>query len=350
MKAGSSLNGSTPHRTNGRAHEAERRCPTCGTPVTDIVYSAILLQTRQHDAEIEKAVTQRFTVQIAEAEKAKRAEIDAAVKVATQALREGQSSAIAAALEAERRRSEKAVADAVTAAKVEFATEKARLETTLADVQRKLQARTPHDRGEPAEVSLAEAIAAVLPATDIVRRVEKGQPGVDVVVEIVHGNTVVGRIAVDSKAHARWQNSFCTKLRADQLRIDAAFGILSTSVFPRGASQLHVQDGVIICDPNRVPVLVSLLRQIIVEGYTHKRGAEARNKKAEAVLKFLMSKQAHDLFDKLVGTTRSLEALDAAEVKSHQSVWTKRAGLLRDVLDIHDIVSSTISGIIEGGK
>ena len=92
---------------------------------------------------------------------------------------------------------EKAVADAVNAAMIEFATEKARLETTLADVQRKLQARTPHDRGEPAEQSLHDALVAVLPPTDIVRRVEKGQPGVDVVVEIVLGNSVISKIVIE---------------------------------------------------------------------------------------------------------------------------------------------------------
>src|SRR5262249_22326961 len=128
--------------------------------------------------ELEQEVEAKFSRQLAEAEKKRKREVDAAVKAATQALREGQQAAIAAALDAERKRSEKAVADAVNAAMIEFATEKARLETTLADVQRKLQARTPHDRGEPAEVALADAVAAVLPSTDICRRVEKGRLGV----------------------------------------------------------------------------------------------------------------------------------------------------------------------------
>jgi hypothetical protein len=347
----STLNGSTPQRrANGRDHVAECTCPTCGSVISKTVHTAILLQSRQHDAEIEKAITARFTVQLAEAQKVKRAEIDAAVKAATTALRDGQSAAIAAALEAERKRSEKAVADAVNAAMIEFATEKARLETTLADVQRKLQARTPHDRGEPAEQSLHDALVAVLPPTDIVRRVEKGQPGVDVIVEIVHGNTVVGKIVIDSKAHARWQNSFCTKLRADQLREGAAFGILSSSVMPKGASHLHLQEGTIVCHPDRVPVLVTLLRKVIVDNHVQKRGAEARNKKAEAILTFLLSGQADDLFTRLVAATRSLATLDATEVKSHQTTWTKRAGLIRDVVDIHDSLTTTISDIVSGGR
>ena len=351
LKAGSSLNGSTPHgRANGRAHEAECTCPTCGSVISKIVHTAILLQSRQHDAEIEKEVTARFTVQLAEAEKAKRLEVAAAVKAATTALRDGQAAAIAAALEAERKRSEQAVTAAVNAAMIEFATEKARLETTLADVQRKLQARTPHDRGEPAEQSLHDALVAVLSPTDIVRRVEKGQPGVDVIVEIVHGKAAVGKIVIDSKAHARWQNSFCTKLRADQLREGAAFGILSTSVMPKGVSQLHVQESTIVCHPDRVPVLVTLLRKVIIDSHVQKRGAEARNRKAEAILAFLLSGQADDLFTKLVATSHSLEALDAAETKSHRSTWDKRASLIREIVTVHDMFTATISDIVSGGR
>jgi hypothetical protein len=337
-------------RSNGRAHAAECTCPTCGSVIPEMVHKAILGRQRAHDAEIERAVGARFAKQIAEAEKKRKSEIDAAVKAATKSLRDGQTGVVTAAIQAERERADKAVADAVNATKLEFATERVRLESALADLQKKVQAKSPFDRGEPAEVSLFDAIVAAVPPTDVVRRVEKGRPGVDVVVEIVHGNTVVGKIAIDSKAHARWQNAFCVKLRQDQLRENAAFGILSSSVFPKGASQLHVQDGVIVCHPDRVPVLVSLLRRIILDGHTQKRGSEARNKKAEAVLKFLLSKQADDLFAKLVSTTRSLEALDMGEVKSHQSTWTKRSGLIREILQVHDSFTGTIGDIIGGGQ
>jgi hypothetical protein len=320
-----------------------------------MVHKAILGRQRAHDAEIEKAVEARFAKQVAQIEKGRKTEIAKAVREATQmaevklaAIRSNQTGVVAAALAAEHERSEKAVAAAVEATKIEFATEKVRLEATLADVQRKLQSRTPHDRGEPAEVSLFDAIIAVLPPTDIVRRIEKGRPGVDVVVEIVSGNSVVGKIAIDSKAHARWQNSFCQKLRADQLREKAAFGILSSSVFPKNASQLHVQDGVIVCYPDRVPVLVTLLRRIILDGHVQKRSTEARNKKAEAALSFLVSREADDLLEKLVERTRSLETLDATEKKTHASTWTKRAALIREVLEVHTDFTTAISGIVSG--
>src|SRR5438270_9758576 len=100
----------------------------------------------------------------------------------------------------------------------------------------------PHELGEPAEVDLFGSLQAALP-DDRVSRVGKGQRGPDVVIEILHHEAAVGLIIVESKNHARWSNKFVEKLKADQLARGADFAILSSSTFPKGVRQLHIDEG-----------------------------------------------------------------------------------------------------------
>jgi len=118
---------------NGHAGVGECHCPLCFSVLAPDRYAAVVGSLSARESEIEQTISARFTRQIADAERKRKVEIDAAVKAATKALRDGQAGIVAATIAAERERSDKVVAEAVNAVKIEFATEKARLETTLAE-------------------------------------------------------------------------------------------------------------------------------------------------------------------------------------------------------------------------
>jgi hypothetical protein len=214
-------------------------------------------------------------------------------------------------------------------------------------MQRRLQSKTAHQLGEPAEVDLSEALVAAFP-DDRISRVVKGVRGPDVIVEVVDHGEVVGKIVLDSKNHARWSNRFTTKLRSDQLAEGADHAILSSSIMPAGARQLHVQDNVIVADPARVVVLVHLLRKQIIDNFRLKLGAEARNEKADKLYSFILSATSDDLFDRLLKLTSDLAALDATEAKAHQSTWMKRAELVEGVIIVREQFCGVVADIIGG--
>jgi hypothetical protein len=97
--------------------------------------------------------------------------------------------------------------------------------------------------GEPAEFDLYETLRSEF-GGDKIARVGKGVKGPDIILQVVHSGAVTGSIAIDCKNHKRWQSVFTRKLRADQLAEGADFAVLSTSTFPKGARQLHIQDNV----------------------------------------------------------------------------------------------------------
>ena len=348
------------HKPNGVAFDMT--CPYCGQPVSRKEFREIQARVEAEEkarlAKLEKALADKAT---AELQKAKQKAAELAQKEIDKVKRDARTEITKFREQAQRNQdairrqtTEAALAtvaakvtDAVNAEKLRHAGEKLALEGQLADMQRRLQAKTAHQLGEQPEVDLFEALETAFP-DDGVSRVLKGQKGPDVIVEVNHGGAVVGKIVLDSKNHARWSNKFTTKLRTDQLAEGADFAILSTSVFPASARELHIQDGVIVASPQRVVVLVHLLRRQIVENYRLRLTAAARDEKAEKLLAYIVSPTCTDLLDRIVSLTRDMADLDRLETAAHQKTWTKRADLLRTLNTIHEEFSSTISRIIAG--
>jgi hypothetical protein len=225
--------------------------------------------------------------------------------------------------------------------------EKLRLESRLADMQRQLQAKPAHQRGEPAEADLYDTLRVSFPG-DQISRVSKGTSGPDVIMRVVHASDIAGCIILDSKDHATWQNKFTAKLRADQHTLGADFAILSSNVFPAGTRELHIQDGVIVAHPERVPVLVHLLRRLIVENFRLKRTSKARNTKADMLFNYIVSPECRDLMEKAGKLSMAMAGLDAKEEKSHRTTWKARSALIVGVQAAYGNLSDAINGITEG--
>jgi hypothetical protein len=308
----------------------EIHCPYCGQQISRKQYREIRTQIEAQEtariAKVEQTLKDRFAEQV-------------------RLLKANQETAIKQRLEAQRGSFEKAKAQAVAAERTKAYADRMRLDTQLQDLQRQIQRKTANELGEEGEVDLYEALRHEFPG-DTLTRVAKGMPGPDIIHRIVHNGTVIGTIVLDSKNTSRFLSRYVTKLRADQLREQADHAIISTTVFPPGARQLTVKDNVIVAAPARVAVVVHLLRRQIVHLHVLRVGNEARQEKAEALYRYIVSPVGTDQLDRIVGLTGDLTDLDATETKAHQQVWRKRAGLIAAIRDAKDQFSDAIDGII----
>jgi hypothetical protein len=325
---------------------AEPRCPYCGQEIVggqdqaDEILARIENTERARLARQETALKQQFMRQQQQAQTKVKAEIAKAVREATATTEKK--------LKLVRDQQAGVVAAAVSTEKLQHAAEKLRLESALADMQRKLAAKPAYAIGEPAELDLYDAMVKACP-DDVVTRVRRGTRGPDVRIQVcLGGNTPIGSIILDSKVHARWSGGFTTKLRADQIAEGADFAILSTTVFPAGAHELHLQDGVIVSSPQRVPVLVQLLRREIVEHHRLKLTTHARDERAEALLAYIVSPACGDLLDRLHAATDALIDIEVKEVSVHQATWRKRGELLRAVQKTQEDLIAAFDAITSG--
>jgi len=96
-----------------------------------------------------------------------------------------------------------------------FSRERESWEKKLKELEHKVQRKTAQEMGDGAEIDLYEVLRAEFPR-DKIDRIKKGQPGADILHEVLYKGESCGRIIVDSKNRQRWGHEYVSKLRQDQ--------------------------------------------------------------------------------------------------------------------------------------
>lgn len=222
-----------------------------------------------------------------------------------------------------------------------------KLQKQMELMQRQLDQKTADQLGEGAEIDLFETLRESFDG-DRITRIKKGQPGADILHEVVHNRQVCGSILYDSKNHGAWRSSFVEKLRADQLAAKADHAVLATSSFPSGARQLCVQDCIVVCNPARVVELVRIVREHIIQSHRLRLSAHERGKKAESLYRFINSDRCQQLMNRYEGIAEDLLDLDVKEVKAHETNWKRRGQLIRDAQKTHADFRTEVDRIVDG--
>jgi Uncharacterized protein conserved in bacteria (DUF2130) len=343
---------------NQHGHAAAGRCPMCEQPIgQDIARKIEAKQREQYEAALVKAraeaasaAEQKVTAARAEAKlaaetaaTAKLADIQAKLAQAEQA-KAAANEQIAALKAAEEAAIEKRVAevqedlqrqkeDLLREKEAAVLAEKAKvlkLQSDLADVQRKLEGKSANELGEGSEVDLFEQLKAAFDGDRIVR-VGKGVNGADVIHEVIHNGRVCGKIVYDAKNRNAWQNEFATKLRADKIAQGADHAILSSNKFPKDKAQVHYQDGVIVAAPARVPAIVQLLRDQVVRMHELRVSKEGREQKSIEIYAFITSEHCKQLIDQVETQAARMLELDGKEQEAHRRLWDQRKKLITTV-------------------
>jgi hypothetical protein len=205
-----------------------------------------------------------------------------------------------------------------------------KLTNELADMQRKLEGKSAHELGEGSDVNLYEQLRATFDG-DRIQRVPKGVNGADVIHEVVHNGRTCGKIIYDAKNRDAWQNTFAVKLNADKLAQGADHAILSSNKFPRDKREIHLQDGVIVASPARVPAIVEILRDQLIRLHEARVSNEQRDSKTEELYAFIISEHCKQLIAQVETQAGKMLDLDAKEVESHRRVWDARKKLINAV-------------------
>jgi len=298
-------------------------------------------------AEVTVTVEAAAQARITGAEQAKAEAVARAVAAEVQArtLQETQEAQLAERLREQREALEAAKTEAVNAEKSAAFEEKLKLSAKMEELQRALDKKTAEELGEGAEIDLFEALKGEFDG-DRIERVNKGQPGADILHTIINNGRECGTIIYDSKNHNAWRNDFVTKLRSDQMATKAEHAILSARKFPSGERHLHVQDGILIASPARVVALVQIVRQHLIQTHTLRMSNEERTQKIAVLYSFITSQQCADMFASLDAQAEALLEIQVKEKKAHDAVWKQQGTLIRSTQKVHAELRNQIDSII----
>jgi hypothetical protein len=235
-----------------------------------------------------------------------------------------------ASLATQREVLEKAREDAVNAEKARAFEENQKLTNKVSDLQRALENKTAEELGEGAEINLFETLKKEFPEDDI-QRIPKGTPGADIVHVVMYCGKKCGTIIYDSKNHNQFRNEHVSKLRTDQLAAEAEHAILSTRKFPQGARQLHLQDGVLLANPARVVLVVTLIRQQLLQLYAQRVSGVERESKTAELYDFIVSEQFSSLLSRIDERSEDLLEQQAKEMRWHENNWKKQGEAIRAI-------------------
>jgi hypothetical protein len=202
-----------------------------------------------------------------------------------------------------------------------------KLTSELADLQRKLEGKTAHELGEGSEIDLFEQLRSVF-QSDRIQRVPKGVNGADVIHEVVHNGRACGKIIYDAKNRNAWQNNFAVKLNADKLVQGADHAILSSNKFPKDKREIHLQDGVIVASPARVPAIVEILRDQLIRLHELRVSNEERGSKTDELYTFITSEHCKQLIAQVETQAGKMLDLDTKEQEAHRRLWDTRKKLI----------------------
>ncbi len=229
----------------------------------------------------------------------------------------------------------------------EFNRERESLQKKAKTMEQQLQKKTANELGDGAEIDLFEALREAFTG-DQITRVQKGQPGADILLEVLYKGQTCGRIIIDSKNRQGWQNVYVTKLRQDQVEARAEQAILASAAFPEGKKEMCIESGVIVVSPARVVHIVQILRQAMITMHVRGLSIKERAGKMSRLYELITSESYSRRFSEAGKLTKDILDLDVQEKKAHDNVWKKRGTVATRINYVLREIETEVAAVIEG--
>ena len=213
-------------------------------------------------------------------------------------------------------------------------------------LEHQLQKKTANELGDGGEIDVFESLRDAFQG-DKITRIQKGQPGADILHEILYKGEVCGRIVTDSKNRQGWQNAYVTKLRQDKVEANAEHAILATTVFPAGKKELYIQSDVIVVSRARVVDITHLLRQAMIAMYIKGLSLKERSNKMTQLYNLITSQPYSKKFAEAGKLAQDILDLDVQEKKDHDLVWRKRGALASRMKGVLREIDTDVAAIVE---
>jgi hypothetical protein len=209
----------------------------------------------------------------------------------------------------------------------------ASMQRQIEELKRKAEQGSQQLQGEVQELALESQLKAKFPG-DTIRPVPKGQFGGDIIQRVVNqvGN-LCGTLLWESKRTKNWSDAWLAKLKDDQRAAKADFGLIVSTVLPKGVEGFDLIEGIWIVEPRcALPVAIAL-RQSMIELAGVRQTKDGQQTKMGIVYEYLTGPRFRQRVEAIVERFAEMhEDLDK-ERRTMTRLWAKREEQIRGVLD-----------------
>ena len=173
------------------------------------------------------------------------------------------------------------------------------------------------------------------------------------IVHYVHSkNKEVGVIVYELKKVSIFHKKHITQTFEAKQQRNADYGLLVTNAKrPKDDTGFFIAKGVIIIHPSGALVLVSILRNHIIQVSQLKLSKAKRNETINAVLDYIQSPSFRNGIETIMEDTKELYDSLTKEVKGHVKAWELRLSKYRNIhSNAHKIETKAVKLLVTGGK
>ncbi len=207
------------------------------------------------------------------------------------------------------------------------------LKRKLEEAQEKAEKVSSELKGEIQEIEIERFLKNQYPF-DEVKRVSKGQYGADVI-QIVRNEKGMecGKIYYESKRTKTFDNRWITKLKEDNLSLNADILVIVTETMPKESDSFFYKDGVWICNFFELKPLSYILRHFLIEMNYLKISKENKETKMSMLYDYLTGNEFKNQFGAFIDGFTTLYKSYIEERKKMQIIWAEREKQLQKILD-----------------
>lgn len=265
------------------------------------------------------------------------------LKADKEALKKGQDNAIELALLKQKELLNNEDNQEISRLKLDISQLKGDLETA----SKRAQQGSVQAQGEASELLIEETLKSLFPNDDL-SEVKKGARGADCILTVKSITArPVGKINIEVKQTKKFVNDWVEKIRKDSLSIGADFSVIITNTWPTDNNRAHMRDGVWVCGFNDYQILITALRDSLIQISKVVSSEVSREEKAQVMFDFLMSQEFAGTIENMIRPIVRMQDQLEKEKKVYNGVWDEREKLIKASMSGAESLYFKIQGIAQ---
>ncbi len=207
---------------------------------------------------------------------------------------------------------------------LEYQKQQEQMKKTIDDLKRKSEQWSQQIQGDISEEDLKTSLKLNFPF-DLIEDVPTWVKWADIIQKVrdkfwQDSWTIVW----ESKNTKAWSDSWIMKLKEDKLKVNWDIAILVSYVMPKDIKNFGLLDDVMVCSPEFVIAVSSILRDKLLSVSKIEKSVEWKDLKMEMLYKYLTSEEFSSKISMIVDVFSNLKAWIDAERRAMEKNWKKR--------------------------